>query len=325
MRSATSPVGDIVAMVAKALPIPDVAAETPFGAFAARVIEVRADEVETMLGAPSRNGDASRVHDRRVAIRRLRTAIEVFGPALPKRAKRVRRELKGSFAALGARRDADVAIETLQAFAPELAPEDQPGLESLLAALEADGAAGGAFDVDAALRAREGAVLLAERARARGGPPAADALRAVAGRRLAEVADGLTALEDPRDAEALHDLRIAAKRLRYVLEAAAPALGPAALDGAKAARELQSVLGDLHDSDVLLPRVAAHRRTLRAEDVAAVRSGARPPNAPRYRGIQSVDTRLRARRAALREHAAGRRVPVGEQLERAAAALELER
>jgi CHAD domain-containing protein len=142
---------------------------------------------------------------------------------------------------------------------------------------------------------------------------------------MTEVVDGLSALEDPRDAEALHDLRIAAKRLRYVLEAAAPALGPAALDGAKAARELQTVLGDLHDTDVLLPRVAAHRRALRAEDVAAVRAGGDTPNAARYRGVQAVDTRLRARRAALREQAASRRAPIGEQLDRAAAALELER
>lgn len=307
--------------MAKALPIPDVAPETPLGAFAARVIEIRAGEVETMLGVPSRNAGAERVHDRRVALRRLRTAIEVFEPALPKRAKGVRRDLKGSFAALAARRDADVAIEALRRMEPELAAADRPGLESLLAAFDAEGAEGH-FDVDAALRAGESAALLAARAREKGGPPAADALRAVATDRLAKVAAGLGALEDPRDGEALHDLRLSAKRLRYVLQSAAPALGPSVLDGAKAARELQTILGDLHDCDVLLPRVAAHRRTLRAEDVAAVRSGSRAPNATRYRGIQSVDTRLRARRAALREHAAGRREAIAAQLDRAAAALE---
>ena len=310
--------------MAKALPIPDVAPGTPLGAFAACVIEIRAGEVEAMLGAPSRNGGSARVHDRRVALRRLRTAIEVFEPVLPKRAKRVRRELKRSFAALGERRDADVAIETLRAIEPELAAADRPGLESLVAALEVEGSDGG-FDVDAALRAGEGAALLAESARERGGPPAADALRAVAARRMVQVATGLGALDTPTDPNALHDLRLAAKRLRYVLQSATPALGPAALEGGKVARELQTVLGDLRDCDVLLPRITAHRRALRAEDVAAVRSGARPPNAPRYRGVQAVDTRLRARRAGLREHASGRRAVIAEQLERAAVALEIGR
>lgn len=306
--------------MAKALPIPDVAPDTPLGAFAARVIEIRAGEVQTQLGAPSHTG-AGIVHDRRVALRRLRTAIEVFEPALPKRAKRVRRDLKGSFAALGARRDADVAIDALRRVEPHLAVADRPGFESLLAAFDAEGAEG-RFDVGAALRAGESAALLAVRARERGGPPAADALRGVAADRLAKVSAGLGALEDPRDDEALHDLRLDAKRLRYVLQSAAPALGPAAADGAKAAKELQTLLGDLHDCDVLLPRVAAHRRALRAEDVAAVRSGGRAPNATRYRGLQAVDTHLRARRAALREHAAGRREAIAEQLQRAAAALE---
>ncbi|MEJ7784144.1 MAG: CHAD domain-containing protein [Solirubrobacteraceae bacterium] len=310
--------------MAKALPIPDVAPETPLGAFAARVIEIRAGEVQELLGAPSHNGGAKRVHDRRVALRRLRTAIEVFSPALPSQAKRVRRELKGSFAALGARRDADVAIEALRALEPDLAVADKPGLRSLLTAFDSEGADGD-FDVDAALRAGEGAALLAESAREHGGPPAADALRAAAARRMAEVAGGLGALEDPRDREALHDLRLAAKRLRYVLQSASPALGQPALDGAKAARELQTVLGDLHDYDVLLPRVAAHRRSLRAEDVAAVRARGRLVNATRYRGIQTIETRLRARRAALREHATARRSAIAEQLDRAAAGLELPR
>ena len=69
---------------------------------------------------------------------------------------------------------------------------------------------------------------------------------------------GLAALDEPQDAEALHDLRLDAKRLRYVLDAGVAALGEPARTGAKAAKELQTLLGDLHDIDALLPRVAAH-------------------------------------------------------------------
>ena len=63
---------------------------------------------------------------------------------------------------------------------------------------------------------------------------------------------------DPTEVEALHDMRIAAKRLRYVLELAAPALGDGARDRAKQARELQDVLGEIHDCDVMLPLLDGH-------------------------------------------------------------------
>ncbi len=53
-----------------------------------------------------------------------------------------------------------------------------------------------------------------------------------------------------------HNMRIAAKRLRYVLEIAAGCLGPDAAAMRDAAKRLQGVLGEIHDCDVMLPRVA---------------------------------------------------------------------
>jgi CHAD domain-containing protein len=60
---------------------------------------------------------------------------------------------------------------------------------------------------------------------------------------------------DPDAKESQHDARIAAKRLRYVLEIVAPCVGEPAEPARRAAKELQSVLGDLHDCDLMLPRV----------------------------------------------------------------------
>jgi CHAD domain-containing protein len=58
-----------------------------------------------------------------------------------------------------------------------------------------------------------------------------------------------------RDAsEAQHDLRIAAKRLRYVLEIFLPCLGEGAEAACSAAKRLQAVLGDLHDCDLMVVR-----------------------------------------------------------------------
>ena len=55
--------------------------------------------------------------------------------------------------------------------------------------------------------------------------------------------------------EAQHNLRIAAKRLRYVLEIFASCLGGEAKAARDAAKRLQSVLGDLHDCDLMLTKV----------------------------------------------------------------------
>ena len=59
---------------------------------------------------------------------------------------------------------------------------------------------------------------------------------------------------EPSASKAQHDMRIAAKRLRYVLEIVAPCFGPEAAAAGEAAKRIQGVLGELHDCDVMLPR-----------------------------------------------------------------------
>ncbi len=59
-------------------------------------------------------GEIEGVHAMRVATRRLRAALEVFGPSLGRKGGgRVLAEVKALAAALGERRDRDVALELL--------------------------------------------------------------------------------------------------------------------------------------------------------------------------------------------------------------------
>lgn len=73
--------------------------------------------------------------------------------------------------------------------------------------------------------------------------------------RLDELRGFATAALAADAGEAQHDLRIAAKRLRYVLELFASCLGEEANNARRAAKQLQSVLGDLHDCDLMLDEV----------------------------------------------------------------------
>ena len=74
--------------------------------------------------------------------------------------------------------------------------------------------------------------------------------------RLEELRSLAEAALDPDAARAQHDVRIAAKRLRYVLEIVEPCFGEEARTARRAARDLQGALGELHDCDVMLPRAA---------------------------------------------------------------------
>ena len=85
-------------------------------------------------------------------------------------------------------------------------------------------------------------------------------LRPNAARIVATRLDELRALAaealEPGAETAQHDMRIAAKRLRYVLEIAGVCFAPEGDAARRLAKELQGVLGEIHDCDVMLPRVA---------------------------------------------------------------------
>jgi hypothetical protein len=82
--------------------------------------------------------------------------------------------------------------------------------------------------------------------------PVAVNARLIARQRLAELYRWEQAVDDPANIRGLHDMRIAAKRLRYtfeVFEEVLPAAGKAIVEELT---RLQDELGALHDSDVMI-------------------------------------------------------------------------
>ncbi len=129
--------------------------------------------------------------------------------------------------------------------------------------------------------------------------------------RLDELRSFATAALEPGEAEVQHDLRIAAKRLRYVLETTEFCFGRPAEVARRAARDLQEVLGEIHDCDVMHPRVSEHVERLRAEDARVIRIKAgdaadldptlvvRARHRTAYRGLEVLAIHFEARRALL--------------------------
>ncbi len=141
--------------------------------------------------------------------------------------------------------------------------------------------------------------------------PLGDQLERIVRLRLAEVTAFMPRAADPGEVEHLHDMRIAAKRLRYVLELSDASFGPYAATASKRTKELQDLLGEIHDCDVTLPRVLALAARARAEDTATARRRAGDakdldpglasggPYAQAHRGLAAMATYYAARRELL--------------------------
>jgi CHAD domain-containing protein len=206
--------------------------------------------------------DPEGVHSMRVASRRLRSMLRDFLPYLPKRSfASVLKQFKRLADGLGEVRDQDVAIQVLEEIEKKAPAEHAAGLKqfiekrkelrerrrSELKALLAKGELK-KLESDFAAAIEE---TSAERKRKRVTPaPAFSAVaRDIIRDRLKEVEKRSDALFRPLDVEALHQLRIATKRLRYAIELLAPCFPGSISAHAKRAARIQTALGDLHDCD----------------------------------------------------------------------------
>ncbi len=218
--------------MAKARPV-DLDPQMTFAQAAAVTVATRSHELFVCADRVLDTDDIERVHDMRVASRRLRAALEVFAPCFPRKEHQdLLREVKQLADALGERRDPDVQIAALSSCG-RLPAEDHPGVDLLI---DRARAAAGRREHGAARGARGRAHP--RPARAPGGAGAAvkarkvkhldpagsleDNARRIIAVRAQEVLDLAATRRTRSHVKALHDLRIAAKRLRYLLELTGP-------------------------------------------------------------------------------------------------------
>ncbi len=206
--------------------------------------------------------DPEELHGMRVATRRMRAAWRVFGDAYdPVRTKAFRRRLRELAGLLGAVRDLDVLIEATEAYGEAIGSSDRAGLGPLLAA----------WRNDRDLARVQLIVELDSRGHRRFvddyvdfvGSPGRDALpveptiphrvRDTAASRIWAAYEHVRAYEAVlrwADVATLHQLRIAAKRLRYTLEFVREPLGEDAAPLIARVVSLQDHLGFMNDAEV---------------------------------------------------------------------------
>ena len=119
--------------MARARPVRGLSEETPFAAAAANVLAVRARELFDHSADVLDVADVERVHDMRVATRRLRAVLEIFEPCFPPGGfKGALRDVKALADALGERRYPDVHIAALEAVEAAVPAADRAGVHELV-------------------------------------------------------------------------------------------------------------------------------------------------------------------------------------------------
>ncbi len=219
--------------------------------------------------------DPEGVHSMRVASRRLRSALLDFMPYLRKRGLTASlKQMKSIADALGEVRDQDVAIMALEKTATqapaelsaalkqfidtrkELRDQARKELKSILGKdqlkqLESEFSA-------AVVDATASHEQKTQRTQSATHITFLRMARAVIMDRLRELEKLSNSLYRPLEIESLHEMRIAAKRLRYALELFQQCWGRSIASYAKRAAQIQSALGDVHDCDVWIESFGKH-------------------------------------------------------------------
>jgi CHAD domain-containing protein len=258
-------------------------------------LDVAGAEADRLASNPD---DLDALHDLRVALRRVRSWLRAFRPDLEDSvAGKDRHRLRDLVTATNRGRDADVQIEWLRRASRHGDQMVQRGAKRLIDLIKTEKKIAGAPFNGNSLQsfAKERTRLIkrlstvSEPVRPPSAPP--PTLAAAIGARLPAhlgvLLDTLDAIRGADDERQAHAARIAAKRLRYVLEPAESVRGCKSL--LAQLKGLQDDLGDLHDAHVLGNRVRDAIMSNPGPDSPALQAVARTLAAHRAASFERVD------------------------------------
>jgi len=240
--------------------------------------------------------DREALHDFRVALRRLRSVERAFRSRLGQpMAKKLRKRVRDLARATNGARDAEVQLAWIGKQRRDLDRVERVGLTWFVGRLKERRDR----EYEASIRTVDAEFPGVDRrvrkwlragrsADARGNASFAVALAELVEEHLEALEGKLAAIAAPEDETAVHQARIAAKRLRYLLELVAAELG-AAQDAVTRLKGLQDVLGDLHDRQVLDHELAVAVEVAAADHVRCLRELERT-GAPR-RKVEAAERR----------------------------------
>ena len=227
--------------------------------FLARQLQALLVRLEGTFPRVLRRADEEAIHDMRVALRRLRVSLKLARPVFGRfHVDAVREAMTRVHRASGALRDEEVLRETLTALRiddwgwSEWLQRRAVHEDALRKLVERRLRAGGLRQPIRLLRA-----LLVLPVQPRRRAPLSEFARGAAARAMRDVDKLRDAPTD--DVAALHQLRIAYKRLRYTAELLEPGLPIDMAALAKPSAEFQKILGTIHDLDVAASTVRRAR------------------------------------------------------------------
>ncbi|MBN1591472.1 MAG: CHAD domain-containing protein [Pirellulales bacterium] len=288
----------------------DQAVDRSFRLLGARFLRKQAKRLAMQIAPTCLAKDTEGVHQSRVASRRLRAALELFADCFPAESvdrwqKALRRVTRG----FGPARDQDVHILFLAEHLAHVTDSAHTrGIATLLGRLERDRARSQAKVIKVADRFRQSGVLaeildtsqaICARAKTKEttvrSPLTVERAERCLAERFAELNSEAGGLRDPAAIEQHHAMRIVAKRLRYTMEMLAPVFGHQWDASIRAAKQLQTLLGDIHDYDVWDERIDLFEQKMRQR--AVKHFGTEAPLATLEVGLEQLRTHCRRRRS----------------------------
>ena len=250
------------------------------GGYALDLIQRQVRRLGKLQGEVLADRDPESLHQLRVSLRRLRTALTQFGPALVLPESVTDRRIAAVARRTGLCRDLDVLQLRLQEqLLPRLPGDEQQALEGPMKRLARDRSQ--AFDtLKEALHSSRYLKLLARLHKWQQQPRYTPLGQLPLAAWLYDWQAPFTAalslhagwmVEDPT-AEALHDLRKRIKAARYALEPLENWCEPVLRAWIQELRQAQEILGELHDLQILSHTLAGHEGSLKSPHLPVLRS-----------------------------------------------------